>query len=118
MLLIACPWCGPRDETEFRFGIEAGVTRPEPDAADDRAWAAYLFLRENHRGRHRELWCHAGGCGQWFLAERDTVTHRIERTEVLPGHPSTEGRTAGEQHGAMEAPAPSETVMGGAGEQA
>ena len=37
MLLIPCPWCGPRDETEFRYGGQAGiVTPPDPDAID--AW--------------------------------------------------------------------------------
>jgi sarcosine oxidase subunit delta len=118
MLSIACPWCGPRDETEFRFGVEAGVRRPDPETADDRAWANYLFLRENRRGRQHELWCHAGGCGQWFLVERDTVTHEIFETSVLPGHPSAEGRADGDAHGVMDAPAPSEAAFGGAGEQA
>ncbi|MGZ8625813.1 MAG: sarcosine oxidase subunit delta, partial [Actinomycetota bacterium] len=23
MLLIPCPWCGPRDEVEFRYGGQA-----------------------------------------------------------------------------------------------
>jgi sarcosine oxidase subunit delta len=118
MLSIACPWCGPRDETEFKFGVEAGATRPDPETADDRAWANYLFSRENRRGQARELWCHSGGCGQWFLVERDTVTHEIAGTSVLAGHPSAEGQEAGERHGAMDAPAPSEAVMGGAGEHA
>jgi heterotetrameric sarcosine oxidase delta subunit len=118
MLSIACPWCGPRDETEFRFGVEAGVTRPEPETADDPAWAGYLFLRANRRGLQDELWCHAGGCGQWFAVRRDTVLHEVTATSVLPGHPSAEGRAAGERHGAMDAPAPSEAVMGGAGEPA
>ena len=29
MLNIPCPWCGPRDETEFHYGQEAGVEYPE-----------------------------------------------------------------------------------------
>ena len=28
MLLIPCPWCGERDETEFRCGGEAHIARP------------------------------------------------------------------------------------------
>ena len=28
MLLIACPWCGPRDEVEFRYGGQADVAYP------------------------------------------------------------------------------------------
>ena len=36
MLLIHCPWCGPRDETEFRCGGEAHIARPaDPDALTD-----------------------------------------------------------------------------------
>jgi len=75
MLLIPCPWCGPRDEPEFSFGGEP-VVRP-PIAASDADWAAYLYGRSNEKGPHRELWCHSGGCGQWFLMTRDTATHAI-----------------------------------------
>ena len=28
MLLIACPWCGPRAESEFTCGGEADIARP------------------------------------------------------------------------------------------
>ena len=36
MLLIDCPWCGERAETEFSYGGEAGIVRPkEPDALSD-----------------------------------------------------------------------------------
>ena len=28
MLLIPCPWCGPRDEIEFHYGGEAHIARP------------------------------------------------------------------------------------------
>ena len=88
MLSIVCPWCGSRDETEFKFGVEASSRRPDPEAADDRAWADYLFYRDNRRGRQDELWCHAAGCQQWFLIERDTASHEIHATSVLAGHPS------------------------------
>ncbi len=29
MLLIPCPWCGPRDETEFTYGGEAHIVAPD-----------------------------------------------------------------------------------------
>ena len=33
MLLIECPWCGERDQTEFSCHGEAHITRPrDPDA--------------------------------------------------------------------------------------
>ena len=78
MLLIPCPWCGPREDDEFTFGGEADIPRPaEPTALTDEQWADYLFMRENRRGHHREQWCHTAGCRRWFIVERDTVTNRI-----------------------------------------
>lgn len=78
MLLIPCPWCGPRNETEFRPGGEAGIVRPpRPADASDGEWADYLFMRTNQRGRRRERWVHAQGCRRWFDLERDTVTHAV-----------------------------------------
>jgi heterotetrameric sarcosine oxidase delta subunit len=78
MLLISCPHCGPRDEVEFRYGGQAHVARPkDPDALSDAAWADYLFMRDNPKGRFRERWVHAAGCRRWFNMVRDTATHRI-----------------------------------------
>ena len=78
MLLIPCPWCGPRDEVEFRYGGEAHIARPaEPDAVDDAAWAEYLYMRANPKGLLAERWVHAHGCRRWFNLLRDTVSHRI-----------------------------------------
>jgi sarcosine oxidase subunit delta len=78
MLQITCPWCGLRDETEFSFGGEAHIARPiDPQALSDEAWADYLFMRKNPRGRHLEQWVHTYGCRRWFNAERDTVTYQI-----------------------------------------
>ena len=63
MLLIRCPWCGPRDETEFRYGGQAHLAYPaDPEAR----WA--------------ERWAHAAGCRRWFNAIRDTATHRVIAT--------------------------------------
>jgi sarcosine oxidase subunit delta len=78
MLQITCPWCGPRDETEFSYGGEAHIPRPEqPDSLSDAQWADYLFMRTNPRGKHREQWCHSYGCRRWFNLERDTVSYQI-----------------------------------------
>jgi sarcosine oxidase subunit delta len=79
MLLMACPYCGERAETEFSYGGEAGIARPkDPFALSDEQWADYLFMRKNPRGVHRELWNHAQGCRRWFEVERDTVSYVIE----------------------------------------
>lgn len=84
MLQIKCPWCGERAETEFSYGGEAGITRPEnPAGLSDAEWADYLFMRSNVRGRHRELWNHQLGCRRWFGVERDTVSYRIFLTYIL-----------------------------------
>ena len=78
MLRIACPYCGTRDEPEFAYGGPAHVARP-PLESDDRTWTDYLFNRVNTKGLYAERWCHAYGCGRWFNALRDTVTHEIIR---------------------------------------
>ena len=81
MLLIPCPWCGPRPENEFRYGGQAHLVRPaDPAAADDAAWTAYLYMRDNPRGQHVERWRHQPGCGRFFNCVRDTVTDRIAAT--------------------------------------
>lgn len=77
MLIIPCPWCGPRGEAEFAWGGEPAIRPiPAPEVSDAR-WADYLYHRTNAKGANRELWCHSAGCGQWFLLERDTATHAI-----------------------------------------
>ena len=84
MLLIKCPYCGERDESEFSFGGEGGISRPlDPYALNDEQWADYLFNRTNPRGLHEELWNHAQGCRRWFNVERDTVTYKISATRPM-----------------------------------
>ena len=81
MLIIPCPYCGPRPENEFRYAGEAHIARPaDPEAQSDAAWADFLYMRTNPKGRHAERWRHVHGCGQFFNCVRDTVTDRIERT--------------------------------------
>ena len=78
MLQIPCPWCGPRDEVEFRYGGQAHVAYPaEPAALDDAAWAEYLFVRDNPRGWFVERWMHVLACRRWFNLERHTVSNEI-----------------------------------------
>ena len=78
MLLISCPNCGPRDETEFHYGGQAHVAYPEsPNDLSDREWAEYLFYRENTKGTFAERWVHSTGCRQWFNMLRDTVSYEI-----------------------------------------
>lgn len=94
MLLIPCPWCGPREESEFSYGGEAHIVRPkDPQALTDAQWADYLFMRKNTYGRHLELWCHSAGCRHWFNAQRDTATYQILSVYKI-GEPPPEVRSA------------------------
>ena len=48
MLLINCPFCGERDQSEFTNGGEAHVIRPKnPESVNDREWSEYVFIRSN-----------------------------------------------------------------------
>jgi len=86
MLLIECPWCGPRAESEFSCGGEADIARPlEPEKLSDREWGDYLFMRKNPRGVHREQWLHTQGCRRWFMATRDTVSYAFHGYETFGG---------------------------------
>jgi len=78
MLLIDCPHCGPRNESEFSYGAEAHVARPEnPADVSDKEWADYVFLRDNIKGVVLERWCHSFGCRRWFNLARDSLTYEI-----------------------------------------
>jgi sarcosine oxidase, subunit delta len=85
MLRIECPYCGLRDQVEFRCGGEAGIRRPaDPGGASDLEWANYLFYRDNPRGELLERWVHSYGCRRWFNVVRDTATHEIRDVRRLP----------------------------------
>ncbi|MDA3625466.1 sarcosine oxidase subunit delta [Saccharopolyspora oryzae] len=79
MMLIPCPWCGPRDENEFHYGGQAHVDYPDdPASVSDEDWGRYLFFRSNPKGVFAERWVHVSGCRRWFNVLRDTVTNEIE----------------------------------------
>lgn len=78
MQLIACPWCGPREEVEFHYGGQAHVAYPDdPAALSDEDWARFVFFRDNPSGPFAERWSHAAGCRRWFNAIRDTRSHEL-----------------------------------------
>jgi sarcosine oxidase subunit delta len=77
MLLIPCPWCGPRAETEFSCAGEARTRVAGGEGLDAAAWADRLHGRDNLRGESAELWWHVHGCQQWLLVRRDTLTHTV-----------------------------------------
>ena len=77
MLLIPCPWCGERAQTEFSYEGDATVSRPDPATASDEQWLDHIYLRDNPMGLHEELWHHVAGCRRFFKVRRNTVTHEI-----------------------------------------
>jgi len=84
MLRIPCPWCGLRDQNEFRFGGESQIARPaEPSKVSDQQWVEYLYYRENPKGLHKERWLHSFGCRRWFNVERNTVTHEVTASYAM-----------------------------------
>ena len=90
MMLLTCPWCGPRDETEYHYGGQAHVPHPaSPGDLTDEEWAGYLFFRDNPKGPFAERWSHSGGCRRWFNVVRDTETY-----EVLEVYTNTDPRPA------------------------
>ncbi len=98
MLLINCPFCGLREQTEFGYHGEAHIARPSnPDSVGDAEWGDYLFFRANPKGIHRERWSHDFGCRRWFNMARDTVSGEIvgvylhgESPPTMAGDASTE----------------------------
>ena len=77
--LLPCPHCGPRPVDEYAFFGEV-THRPEGSADSPptlRELAEYVYFRDNVAGPQREWWQHRTGCGEWFLAERDTRTNEV-----------------------------------------
>jgi heterotetrameric sarcosine oxidase delta subunit len=95
--LLPCPNCGPRDVNEFAYAGE--VTRRPREEPSLRELTTYVYFRENVAGVQREWWYHRFGCELWFLAERDTRTNEVLKTEL----PEAPGPTA--------APAPREAAV-------
>ena len=81
MLLIPCPHCGPRNEDEFVCWSAVDTRPSDPGAMSDAEWVDYVYNFANTKGRARERWWHAAGCGRWLLVDRDTVTHEIHGVE-------------------------------------
>ena len=90
-MLIPCPFCGPRESSEFSYLGDVTPKRPEvaPGEADTgaarEAFHDYLYLRDNVAGDMSEYWYHRGGCRAWLIAVRSTLTHRFTSVTPAPG---------------------------------
>jgi sarcosine oxidase subunit delta len=76
-MLITCPYCGPRDVSEYVYQGDGNRTRPDPATTDQAVWNAYIYDRLNPAGEHHEIWQHAGGCRAHLTVTRNTLTHEI-----------------------------------------
>ena len=104
MLLITCPWCGPRDQSEFSYGGEAHIPRPkDSERMSDAEWAEYVFLRNNPKGLFNERWMHGAGCRRWFNAVRNTATDQFLAV-YKPGDPRPQVTADGPATPSGEAP--------------
>ena len=89
MLRIPCPWCGVRDESEFRYRGDASRNRPAADAGPE-AFNAYVYERDNPRAWHSEWWLHVAGCRRLLRVVRHTLTHEIRSVEAAADAPDAE----------------------------
>jgi sarcosine oxidase, subunit delta len=89
MILIPCPWCGPRNSQEFGYSGES-KRRPDPNAATPQEWRAYLYLKTNPTGWVTETWYHRSGCRRFLAVERHTVTNEI-RSSAKPAAQREDG---------------------------
>ena len=83
MLVIVCPNCGPRNDSEYDYRGEP-VARPPVDS-DPVTWRRYLYEKPNTAGWQRERWFHVAGCRQFLFIERNTITNEIRDTTVSGG---------------------------------
>ena len=65
---IPCPFCGPRDVSEFRYG---GQILAQPAAGG------------NLPEVQDERWYHRYGCRRWLTARRDVRTNEVHETGWL-----------------------------------
>jgi sarcosine oxidase subunit delta len=107
MIRIPCPYCGPRNASEFRYVGEVSE-RPDPNETSIEEWRAFLYTRNNPAGWTTETWFHSAGCRQHLVTERHTLTNEM-RASRLPEaqrrdeqeERSTGGNVASEGGGAM-----------------
>lgn len=88
MIILSCPFCGPRGEGEFHFGGDFGNARPEGfEQVSADQWSRYLHHRRNPKGSASEIWMHLT-CGEIFRVDRDTVSHAVASTSALAAEAS------------------------------
>ncbi len=75
MLLIPCPHCGPRDESEFTYGGPYSPMPPLEGGSTAEDWHRAVHLGSSGTAPLRELWYHDAGCERWVVLRRDPKSH-------------------------------------------
>lgn len=98
MILLPCPWCGPRNVSEFAHLGEM-TARPDPQAVTPAQWRDYLYFRANPRGWVTETWFHRAGCRRYVTVERDTASNAVRPSAADAARSGAERR---EQAGGVD----------------
>ena len=109
--VLTCPYCGVREVTDFAFG---GELNPRPKSEPSlRELGEYNYFRRNVAGVQQEWWLHRSGCGEWFIAERDTRTNDVHWTAPPQDVFGEGGRLAGRETAGAAATGGDGTGAGG-----
>lgn len=82
MVVIPCPYCGPRNVSEFAYKGESR-RRPDVASATPTDWREYLYVHDNRSGWTAEGWYHRAGCRKVIRVERHTLTNEVRSAERL-----------------------------------
>ena len=82
MLLIDCPYCGERDESEFSYGGRCIVYPPLDSSTTRGDWHRAIHLHDGSQNVINEYWYHEFGCEQWIGIKRDIESHEITSTST------------------------------------
>jgi sarcosine oxidase subunit delta len=75
---LYCPYCGPREQREFRFH------KTLPERADAEPYAR-VYERLGNMTHSREHWQHLDGCRAWLFVRRDPSSGAVLEVRVLGG---------------------------------
>ena len=73
---------GPGGQHRNKSDTMVRVTHRPTGSPSLRELTDYVYFRDNVAGVQREWWQHRTGCGEWFLAERDTRTNEVQAVSL------------------------------------
>ena len=77
MLLINCPCCGERDQSEFSYGGRSTNYPALDSSASREEWHRAIHLHDGSQKVIREYWYHEFGCEQWIEIFRNVDSHEM-----------------------------------------